>query len=101
MVEQLLGYIIANKDNILEATAPYLHMWTQSAGDATDVTNVPALGCYEISDHTRVFFDGLSRDIEIGDYSTNVQLWVEGQFGESIDCFWEQWPSEEELLTEE
>ena len=100
VVEQLSGYIIANKDDILEATAPYLHMWTRSAGDATNVTNIPALGHYDISDDTRAFFNGFSSDIAVDDLSINVKLWVEGQFGETIDDFWKDRPSEEELSME-
>lgn len=97
VVKQLSGYIIANKDDILEATAPYLSMWTQNAGDATNVTNIPALGHYDISDDTRAFFNGFNSEISVNDVSVNVLLWVEGQFGETFDDFWKLRPSEEDL----
>jgi hypothetical protein len=100
VVEQLSSYLIANKDDILEATAPCLSMRTQSAGDARNVTSIPALGHYDISDDTRVFFNGFSSEIAVGDVSINVMLWVEGQFGETIDDFWKNGPSEEDLLIE-
>ena len=72
-------------------------MWTQSSGDATNVTNIPALGHYNISDDTRAFFNGFSSDIVVNDTSINVKLWVEGQYGETVDEFWKNGPSEEEL----
>jgi hypothetical protein len=97
VVEQLSAYFVANKDIILEDKAPFLHTTTDKAEDRTNVLSIPALRSYDISDDTRVFFDGFARDVEVGDDSVNVDLWAEGQFGESIGYFWKNRPSEDTL----
>ncbi|UPX15133.1 uncharacterized protein EKO05_0005592 [Ascochyta rabiei] len=74
ILKQLLGYIIDNKDDILEATAPFLSVWTQNAGDGTNVTNIPALRHYDISDNTRAFFNGFTSEITVDDAGINVDL---------------------------
>lgn len=89
IVEQLSGYSIANKDDILEAKPLFLHMTTHNAADGTSVTSLPDFGFNDTPDDTRLFFGAFIHDtIEVGDCSINVYLWTKGQFGESIKRLW-------------
>jgi hypothetical protein len=103
VVEQLSGYLIKYKRDIHEATHLSLSWKTETAEDGTSVTGLshahedPLTGAYEYSTETRAFFDDLG-DIEVGDAFAYVDLWIEGQYGESIENFWKERPSEEALL---
>lgn len=87
VVEQLSGYFIANRDDILEAKAPFLYM-THEMEDGMHVVGIPALGSYPIPDDTKVFFDGFHGDIEVGECALNVDLWAAGEDGRSVEYYW-------------
>lgn len=91
-----MGYIIANKDDILEATSLLRYVGTNVAEDGTNLNSVPTLGLYEVLDDTRAFFDRFGGDVEVGDLAINVELWVEGQYREPIET-WKNRPSEDTL----
>ncbi|KAF2274489.1 uncharacterized protein EI97DRAFT_381433 [Westerdykella ornata] len=67
VVKQLSAYFIAHKEAILEAKFPFLDF------DKDNLSN------------TRVFFDGFTFIIEPGMYSLPVELWAEGENGESAN----------------
>lgn len=104
VVEQLSGYLIKYKGDMHEATHLSL-LWkdTETSGDGTRVNGLsdahedPITGPYEYSTETRAFFNGFG-DIEVGDAFAYVDLWIEGQYGESFENFWKERPSEEALL---
>jgi hypothetical protein len=103
VVEQLSGYLLKYKRDIHEATHLSVLWKTETVEDGTCVTSLsnahedPITGAYEYSTETRAFFDGFG-DIEVGDAFAYVDLWIEGQYGESIENFWKERPSEEALL---
>jgi hypothetical protein len=85
VVEQLSAHLIAHKDEILEAKEPLLHARSRGA-DGELRMSVPALPVEEnIPTNTRVFFDGFFGDIESGTRALPIQLWAEGECGESVE----------------
>jgi hypothetical protein len=88
VVEQLSAYLIAHKDMILEAKAAFLRT-THDVVDGEHVLGNPAdeISVMPPAD-TKVFFDMFWGKISEDYWAVSVQLWAEGEHGESMEQFW-------------
>lgn len=85
VVEQLSAHFIAHKDEILEAKEPFLHTTVHSTDGELSMSISPLPVDQDIPADTQVFFDGFFGGIEPGRSALPVQLWAEGEGGESIE----------------
>jgi hypothetical protein len=88
VVEQFSRYCITNKDLILLAKGPFLHMRLGSDLGGELVTEIPADDSAPAPPDTKVVFVGFSGVIEAGFYALPVALWAEGEMGKTLEFFW-------------
>lgn len=107
VVEQLSEYLVRYKGDIIEATHLSLSWTTEIREDGTAVSGLshahedPDTGAYEIDfDRGRAFFSGFGGHLDEGDEDVYVELWIEGQYGETFEGFWRE-QLEFMVLTEE
>jgi hypothetical protein len=93
IVEQLSVYFKTHKDGILESKDGDLRTSISTVGEDGKIYPVTTalLGDDDnISEDTRVFFDGFPGSLFSSDYALPVGLWAEGEEGYCVGCHWAQ-----------